>query len=80
MKTQLNSLIDEYEQVAQVAKKQALTRTIHQLYYRATEAERAAVRGEMQPFSAEIERELVATDPVAQHIDTLLNAHRVLIQ
>ncbi len=79
MKTQLNRLIDQFEQAIEATERQALTRVIHQLYYRATESERAAVRVRMQPFLAEIEREMLATDQMAQHVNALLNAHRVLI-
>ena len=79
MKAQLNSLIDKYEQSIDGTEKQAYIRVIHQLYYRATESERADVREKMQPFLAEIEREMLATDPMAQHINALLTARHALV-
>ncbi len=79
MKIQLNNLIDQVEQATDAAEKLALTRAIHQLYYRATETERAAVRIRMQPFLAEIEREMLTTDSMAQHLNALMNTRPVLV-
>ena len=42
-------------------------------YYALSSAERSAVRSEMEPFLTEIEREMIAVDPVAQEVNRLLN-------